>query len=521
MPKRDSARVWKKRVHEGREVLKRWVKRSDPYVRAYCGKFPASLTGDASENVESNYVLATTRALVSSLFFRNPKVSIPPQEPKDMQEAYIAEGVLNKVLAESKVEDAFQSAMRDAILRGGGWVKFGYHTESAPKFDEDVVVNSADEDVHRENEKLLMNMEVEPNEDENHDKHIASHQALLDDPAVLTGLMQQFGEEAALRLIGHIEEHRRLKEQVTKAGKLDWRVEPENVWCRYVDARDVVIDPNATTLDDARWIAFRTVRTLGDVKRDPAYKNTSSLHGTTATPHQDFDGEIAERKSVIDVFDDLGHTNAKDGDDTDPDDVRLELFEIWDRQTERILVVTDQSDRFLRDEPSPYLRIPGFWPATHLVFNEKPGHGGEDESERPYGYSHIEPFWGEQLELNAFESIRLAIGKHNVPKYEADSSISDTSLKEITYGRVGAVIKIDRGDPNASNQPGIRPINLQKTSIDIHAAIQNLRDSISLTFALYDTSRQIVDNVKAGQPLQAQLDEAALRGAKNGAIFKG
>lgn len=495
---RESAAVWAKRIREGKDVLERWVQKSDAYVRAYNGKFPNSLQGDGAENITSNYVLAVTRTYVSSLFFRNPKVTIPHKRPEDLQHAHIASAVINRVIEESHAEIAFQNAIRDAVLRGGGWVKFGYHTESAPKYDEEVTVNSADEDIHRENELLLQNLDVEATKEENHAKHIAAHQALLDNPQIVATIIQQFGEVAALKIIAHIEEHKRLKKEVEKEGRLNWRVQPEQVWVRHTDPRDVIIDPNATCLDDARWIAFRTVRTLASVKRDPAYKNTSNLDGSTVSPHQDFSGGGSGPSSQEDFIAqellksengrtklDRGRTEPKTP-MSDPDDLRIELFEIWDRQTERVLVVTDQSDRFLRNEPSPYMDIPGFFPVVHLTFNEKMGTGGDEEAERPYGYSLIEPWWTEQLELNKLESLRLVIAKHNVPKYLADGSLSDEVLRKVSRGDVGAIVKINNNLPEGVKDPRlvISAIQLQNTSMDIHAGIQSLKDEISFKSGL-------------------------------------
>ena len=491
---RESAVTWLKRVREGQAVLKRWVEKSDPFVRAYNGVFPNSLQGEGAENIDSNFVLAVTRSYVSQLFFRNPKITVPPRRPEDLKHAHLASAVINRVIEESKAEVAFQAAMTDAVLRGGGWVKLGYHTESAPKPDEDVVLNSADEDIHRENEKLLMNLDVEVQKDEDHDKHAASHQALLDDPQVMANIIGQFGEEAALKIIAHIEEHKRLKKQVAKEGRLDWRVAPEQVWCRHVDPRDVIIDSNATRLEDARWIAFRSVRTIRSIKRDPAYQNTSSLEGSMVTPHQEF-GLGSTPKDPKSEMQEIQQAvlrkrgNRRKGprpELLDPDDERIELFEVWDRQTERVMVVTDQSDRFLRNDISPYLNVPGFFPAVQLTFNNKLGTGGDAEAERAYGYSLVEPWWSEQLELNKLESLRLCIAKHNVPKYLADASLSDESLRKISRGDVGTIVKLANTLPDGTKDPRliISAIGLQTASIDIHQAIRTLKDEISFKSGL-------------------------------------
>jgi hypothetical protein len=493
--RKESAPLWLKKLEEAKGVTARWVKKSDPYVAAYDSRFPASLSGENVDQIDNNFVYSVTRAYVSNLFFRNPTIRVPERCPEDMKDAHVASAVINAVIEETDMETSFGEAMTDAVLRGSGYLKFGFDSDSPPSLDEQIVVNSTDEDIHRENEKLLMGLDVEVHEDEDHDKHIASHQLLVRTPAILAALMERYGEAAAMQIVKHVEDHRKAKEQKAKDVRLNWRVQPQQVWVRHIDPRDILMDPLASCWEDVRWIAFRSVRPLWQIQQDPHYRNKMKLAGGGTTPHQDFDGTQSNGKpSMAQEIQAalIGRGRDSKGKDTtdepiDPDDVQVELYEIWDRLTERVFVVCDQTNEFLRNEPSPFKDIPNFFPVVKITFATKRGTGGESEQERPLGYSLVEPWHTEQLALNALESLRLTIAKSNIPKYVADPSVPDTAIDRITNGDVGTVIKLDAAtsveiqkDPRLA----FTQVQMGATSMDIHQAIQNVKDMISFKSGL-------------------------------------
>jgi len=476
--------LWLSRISSAKAALERHIEKTDPYVRAYSGYFPTSLPGAFRKcETDDNRVYPFTRMVISNLLFRNPRILVPSRRPSDLSNAHIAAAVINRVIEESNVEPSFREAMQDAVLRGSGWLKTGYHTESAPLPGEDVVVNSADEDVHKENENLLMGMAVEAQEDENHDKHIAAHQALMT-PEILAGVMQQFGEQGMLQIVAHIEQHRRFKKDVQKKGRLDWRVEPEQVWCRYVDPRDLILGP-ATRYEDVRWIAHRIVKPLRDVQADPAYENTSDLKAGAFAPHQFADRARTKGDDLNDIQQALlgsgkGNRTSRG---SDPDEELVELFEVWDRRTETVLVVSPGSDKFLRKGPSPYAALPGFFPFVRIAFQTKPGHGMDPEAEaqRPYGYSLVEAWWQDQLDLNHCHSILKAIALHSLPQYIADSSVPSSAITKLTRGEPFTVVKLSAQTPEAVQKDprlAISPLQFASASVDLHARVAALQQSI-------------------------------------------
>lgn len=477
--------LWLSRISSAKAALERHIERTDPYVRAYSGYFPTSLPGAFKKcETDDNRVYPFTRTVISNLLFRNPRVLVPSRRPSDLKNAHIAAAVINRVFEEAKVEECARESMQDAVLRGSGFFKVGYHTESAPLPGEDVVVNSADEDVHRENEQLLMGMAVEAQEDEDHDKHLLAHQGLLDNPAILSTLMQQFGEKGALQVMAHIEQHRRFKKDIQKQGRLDWRVEPEQVWCRYVDPRDLILGP-ATRYEDVRWIAHRIAKPLRDVQADPAYENTADLKAGAFAPHQFADRARTRGDDLHDIQQALLGSGKGNGTSrgADPDEELVELFEVWDRRTEQVMVVSPGSDKFLRKGPSPYAALPGFFPFVRVAFQTKPGHGMDPEAEaqRPYGYSLVEAWWQDQLDLNHCLSILKAIALHSLPQYIADSSVPSSAITKLTRGEPFTVVKLTAQTPEGVQKDprlAISPIQFASASVDLHARVASLQQSI-------------------------------------------
>lgn len=108
-----------------------------------------------------------------------------------------------------------------------------------------------------------------------------------------------------------------------------------------ISPRKFVIDPKAIDLETATWVAEEIKKPLRDVKADPKYKHTRDMKGSKV--------EIGEGIEETEVT----------------------LYEIWDKKHERLMVVAEGHDEFLRDEDFPYAAMEGF-PYEMLSFNEVP-----------------------------------------------------------------------------------------------------------------------------------------------------
>jgi hypothetical protein len=114
-----------------------------------------------------------------------------------------------------------------------------------------------------------------------------------------------------------------------------YRVAPDRIY----------VDPEATSIDDAMWICQENYRPYELVKNDPQYshrKDFTSYHfpdNFNPTP-------IGKKREV---------TSGKKAKEW------ARIFEIWDRERERVVFIIDGSKEFNRTiEPWPYTKVYGF-----------------------------------------------------------------------------------------------------------------------------------------------------------------
>ena len=118
----------------------------------------------------------------------------------------------------------------------------------------------------------------------------------------------------------------------------------EEFFCDPVMAEHMIIDPDGgPDFFQHKWVAQIILTPLGEVQKNRNYKNTKDIGGTG----WEWDGESdswAERQ-----------TEATESDDPDLEKYTkiVRLFEIYDFVNERMLVMADGHDKFLRDDPMP------------------------------------------------------------------------------------------------------------------------------------------------------------------------
>ena len=118
----------------------------------------------------------------------------------------------------------------------------------------------------------------------------------------------------------------------------------EEWFCDPVQAEHMIIDPDGgPDFFQHKWVAQIILMPLGEVKRDRNFKNTDDIGGTG----WEWDGES---ENWLDRANDSAETE-------DPDLEKyskiVRLFEIYDFVDERLIVLADGHDKFLRDVPIP------------------------------------------------------------------------------------------------------------------------------------------------------------------------
>ena len=143
-----------------------------------------------------------------------------------------------------------------------------------------------------------------------------------------------------------------------KGEKIEYteNVKPGMPWFLSCNPLDFVVPWGTSRWESARWFAMRKMRMLKDIKEDPKYKNKSKLR--------------AAYKSKLESSTESRPEGSTPMHEEDAENAWVELWEIHDKRTGRVLVISLDHDKFLRDD-FDYLQLEGL-PARVLGFNEDP-----------------------------------------------------------------------------------------------------------------------------------------------------
>jgi len=214
-----------------------------------------------------NIAFATINVISPAVSINHPKIAVNAKRPEDADKAIVTEAIINYWWQHYGCQEQFRRAVKDFLICGHGWVKTGYrYVEEEKAKEETATFDSYDE---------------------------------LTTPS----------PEAAIESELIIKEDRAFLERVS--------------------VFDMFVDPDATSMDDIRWIAQRTRRPMEDVKKDKRYN--ASARGDAAPSHYSKWGQDEFRPRVS----------------TDKEDAYVEVWEWYDIDRNTMSVFCDGSDKFL------------------------------------------------------------------------------------------------------------------------------------------------------------------------------
>ena len=187
---------------------------------------------DAVAVAPLNLVFPVSKNIVPTLFFQNPHVTAQPedQSPEGADDSFYASRVLMRDLEDPflRIEETCQSTVFDGYVLGYGVIKVGYATEFGPD-----VLPTKQEDRKRLRDKL---------------------KEQVSNAMVAVGLKQPSTEPEDPETV-----------------QTPDQIRSESPYFLRINCFDFVVDPRASDLSDARWVAQLIRRTLGEVKRDRRY----------------------------------------------------------------------------------------------------------------------------------------------------------------------------------------------------------------------------------------------------------
>lgn len=210
------------RQDEGLDDL--WRRLNDLYRGKH---FPKGLSYE--DAVAVNICFATINVMGPSVAVNHPKITVMPTVPEQSDNATILEAVVNYWWRRYDVTPEFQRAVKDFLIYGFGWIKTGYRYVER-EVDDPEGFQAAFEKAKAEADALAM-------------QDPESAGLLPTDEEIAEGLPR------------------------TKTV-----VEHDAPFVERVSPHDIFVDPEATSMQDMRWIAQKVVKTLEEVRSDERYK---------------------------------------------------------------------------------------------------------------------------------------------------------------------------------------------------------------------------------------------------------
>lgn len=215
-----------------------------------------------------NISFSTVNVIAPSVAVNYPKITVNATRPEDAPRAIVTEAVINYWWRHYEVKPEFRRAVKDFLIVGFGWLKCGYR-----------YIEQGDEVGGDKNEKEPKDIEV--SEEEANDI----------EPSIVVVEDRPFVE----------------------------RVSPFNVF----------VDPDATSMQDANWIAQRVRRPLKDVREDKRYNAAARRDCAPSSWGRISDDHVFHRA----VY--------------DRDEQYVEVWEFYDLRKRTLSVFTEGGDQFL------------------------------------------------------------------------------------------------------------------------------------------------------------------------------
>ena len=282
------------REDEGYDM--KWRRMIDLYRgKTYWGDRDGWTSALKSDRISVNLAFSTINVIGPAVSVNNPKITVSANKESDADRAVFVEAVVNYLWRHFDYRKPFRRAVKDFLIIGHAWVKVGW------KFVEE--------------ERQLTGYEI--------DDEVARSIQEIDEFAM---------ENPAFA--GDLPSDRDVVDSIPTTEMVVLEDQP---FVERISPFDMFVDPEATCLDDAKWIAQRIVRPLSEVKKDKRFKGSvrRNLHADSGLKVR-WENDT-ERDDYADHVD------------------RVTLYEFYDLESNTLSVCAHEADDYLLDPtPMPY-----------------------------------------------------------------------------------------------------------------------------------------------------------------------
>lgn len=242
--------------------------------------------------------------------------------------------------------------------------------------------------------------------------------------------------------------------QYDKSGKrIEYKdnVIPGMPWFLRARPEDTIYPWGCESAASAPWVALRVFRPLKDIKKDAKYSNIKDLNGSYTQKRTTVPGGITpyDREFPQDI-------------------VWVELWQVRDKKTGKILVFTMDHDKFLRNDPDP-MQIEGL-PIESISFNPDP--------DFVYGIPDARIIEPQLLELNEIRTQAMKHRRIDILKFlYTKGSLQKDQLDKLLSEDVQAAVAVEA---DASIRDSIMPFNPGASGIlsDLQAMGEVIRGDV-------------------------------------------
>jgi len=331
------------RMTQGYEDM--WERMIDLY-RGRC--LPA--TSNPDDRIVVGIAFGTINVIFPSVSVNYPKIIVQPAMPEDEDRAVITEAVTNYNWRHHDYQDQFRLAVKDYLVIGHGWIKTSWN------YREQMVSASPEE--------------------------------MESDYADAVGEADQYAAENPA-MAPYVADDAEIRQMIPSQRVI---VAEDQPVIERVSPFDMYVDPEATNMDDVRWICQRIVRTLDEVRSDKRYKQSVRLK---------VEGDAAAERVMEQQRSFFKRGNQH------PEDQRVTIYEWYDIKSNTISVCAEGADDFLVDPtPCPF----AFGHPFVMLRNY-------DVPDYFYPIGDLEAIEPLVLELNKTRTISMGVRKKFARKY--------------------------------------------------------------------------------------------------------
>lgn len=385
-------------------------------------------------NASMNLIYTIAQIIVPSLYYRNPKILSFPKRKQDEDSSPVAASLLNYYFNELGIKDTNHMVILDAFLLGMGVTKIGYTTRFGTIPNED-------------------NIKMEQKEREKEKKK---------------SIIRQVGES-----LGIIKADKDTETNIPQNFELQENIIAENPYVVYVNPFDFLIDPRATSIYDAQWVAQKIRKNVDEVKKDKNLKNTAKLKGNEPPDNvlEDIPATELDKFKTIDLYE--IHYKAEDG--------------IY------ILILAKDGNHYehLYHDKSIY-EMDGF--QFELLSFNKHGH-------KLYPKSDVDIVKPLQDRLNiTFDAILDQVDKYTPKVVVNETAITEQGKLALNNGEIGAIVYT-----NSNPSEVIREIQFTQLKSDMMNLVNQIVDIITIESGL--TRAQLTGLSTAQTATEAQIGQ--------------